>query len=120
MNEGHPVYFVIFYRDPEPGQTLADVCAAEAAFLREVQARHPRSPTPLVTGNCQGGWAAMMLAATHPDMTGPVVIAALRCPTGPAKRAAIRCATSAVSPAARWPALISDLGGGQFDGATSS
>jgi hypothetical protein len=38
---GHPVYFVIFFPDPEPGQTLADVCAAEAVFLQEVQARHP-------------------------------------------------------------------------------
>ena len=25
-------------------------------------------------GNCQGGWAAMMLAASHPDDTGPLVI----------------------------------------------
>ncbi len=44
-------------------------------FLREVHARHPHSPKPLVTGNCQGGWAAMILAATHPDLMGPVVIA---------------------------------------------
>ncbi len=72
---GHPVYFVIFFPDPEPGQTLADVCAAEAAFLQEVQVRHPHSPKPLVTGNCQGGWATMILAATHPDLMGPVVIA---------------------------------------------
>ncbi len=28
---GHPVYFVIFFRDPEPGQTLLDVCDRRAA-----------------------------------------------------------------------------------------
>ncbi len=75
LRDGHPVYFVIFFPEPEPDQTLADVCAAEAAFLREVHARHPHSPKPLVTGNCQGGWAAMILAATHPDLMGPIVIA---------------------------------------------
>ena len=31
LREGHPVYFVIFFRDPEPGQTLLDVCEAEKA-----------------------------------------------------------------------------------------
>ncbi len=31
LREGHPVYFVIFFRDPEPGQTLLDVCDAEQA-----------------------------------------------------------------------------------------
>ena len=75
LRGGHPVYFVMFFPQPEPGQTLADVCAAEAQFLREVQARHPQSPKPLVTGNCQGGWATMVLAATHPELMGPVVIA---------------------------------------------
>ena len=29
LREGHPVYFVIFFREPEPGQTLLDVCDAE-------------------------------------------------------------------------------------------
>jgi len=29
LRAGHPVYFVIFFRDPEPGQTMLDVCAAE-------------------------------------------------------------------------------------------
>ena len=59
LRDGHPVYFIIFYPEPVPGQTLADVCAAEAAFLREIYARHPASPRPLITGNCQGGWATM-------------------------------------------------------------
>ena len=74
LRAGHPVYFVIFFRDPEPGQTLLDVCEAEKAFVREVRARHPASPKPAIVGNCQGGWAAMMLAAADPDDTGPIVI----------------------------------------------
>jgi pimeloyl-ACP methyl ester carboxylesterase len=71
---GHPVYFVIFFPEPEPGQTMLDVCAAEQVFVREVRARHPDSPKPVIVGNCQGGWAAMMLAAADPDDTGPIVI----------------------------------------------
>jgi pimeloyl-ACP methyl ester carboxylesterase len=71
---GHPVYFVIFFRDPEPGQTLLDVCSAEQRFVRTVRERHPDSPKPAIVGNCQGGWAAMMLAAADPDDIGPVVI----------------------------------------------
>jgi pimeloyl-ACP methyl ester carboxylesterase len=74
LREGHPVYFVIFFRDPEPGQTLLDVCEAEKAFVHKVRALHPQSPKPAIVGNCQGGWAAMMLAAANPDDTGPIVI----------------------------------------------
>ncbi len=74
LRAGHPVYFVIFYRDPEPGQTLLDVCEAERRFVKEVRARHPDSPKPAIVGNCQGGWAAMMLASADPDDTGPIVI----------------------------------------------
>jgi len=118
LRGGHPVYFVIFYPDPEPGQTLADVCAAEALFLQEVHARHPRSPRPLVTGNCQGGWAAMILAATHPDLMGPVVIAGapLSYWAGEQGRNPLRYLAGVAGGAV--PALLaSDLGGGRFDGA---
>ena len=74
LREGHPVYFVLFFRDPEPGQTLLDVCEAEKQFVHKVRELHPRSSKPAVIGNCQGGWAAMMLAASDPDDTGPIVI----------------------------------------------
>jgi pimeloyl-ACP methyl ester carboxylesterase len=74
LREGHPVYFVIFYPEPEPGQTLLDVCAAEREFVRHVRGLHPASPKPVVVGNCQGGWAAMMLAASDPENTGAIVI----------------------------------------------
>jgi pimeloyl-ACP methyl ester carboxylesterase len=74
MRAGHPVYLVSFVRDPEPGQTLLDVCSAEQQFVKHVRALHPRSDKPAIIGNCQGGWAAMMLAASGPDDTGPIVI----------------------------------------------
>jgi len=74
LRAGHPVYFVIFFRDPEPGQTLLDVCEAERQFVKKVRELHPDSPKPAVVGNCQGGWASMMLAASSPEDTGPIVI----------------------------------------------
>ncbi len=40
LKAGHPVYFVIFYPDPEPGQTLIDVTRGGAA-LRQEGARAP-------------------------------------------------------------------------------
>src|SRR5688572_18343015 len=57
LRAGHPVYFVIFFRDPEPGQTLLDVCEAERQFVRKVRELHPHSDKPALIGNCQGGWA---------------------------------------------------------------
>jgi pimeloyl-ACP methyl ester carboxylesterase len=74
LRAGHPVYFVIFFPDPEPGQTLLDVCETEKQFVHKVRELHPESEKPAIVGNCQGGWAAMMLAAADPDDTGPIVI----------------------------------------------
>src|SRR5205809_2281576 len=71
---GHPVYFVIFFPEPQEGQTMLDVCAAEQVFVRKVRALHPESPKPVIVGNCQGGWAAMMLAAADSEDVGPIVI----------------------------------------------
>ena len=74
LRAGHPVYFLCFYPKPEPGQALYDVCSAEQEFVRKVRELHPDSPKPAIVGNCQGGWAAMMLAASDPDDVGPIVI----------------------------------------------
>src|SRR5512136_226563 len=74
MQFGHPVYFVIFFPEPEPGQTILDVTAAERKFLETVVKRHPNSPKPTIYGNCQGGWASMLIAANDPEMAGPIVI----------------------------------------------
>jgi hypothetical protein len=36
LANGHPCYFVGFLPDPVPGQTIEDVCRAEAAFVQKV------------------------------------------------------------------------------------
>ncbi len=73
LDYGHPVYFVMFYVDPEPGQTIADVHAAEIRFLEEVASRHPDAPKPAIIGNCQAGWATALIGADRPDVTGPMI-----------------------------------------------
>jgi len=122
LHEGHPVYFVIFFPNPEPGQTLLDVCNAERAFVHRVRELHPDAPKPGLVGNCQAGWAAMMLAASHPDDTGPVVIVgAPMSYWGGAWREndgdnPMRYAGGLLG--GTWLAsLTSDLGAGKFDGA---
>jgi len=122
LREGHPVYFVIFFPDPEPGQTLTHVCEAEARFIKRVREWHPKSPKPVVLGNCQGGWAAMMLAAANPDETGPIVIngAPMSYWGGAWKDGEgdnpMRYAGGLLG--GTWLAsLASDLGNGKFDGA---
>ena len=64
LKAGHPCYFVGFLPDPMPGQTIEDIARAEAVFLEKVIALHPEADgKPCVIGNCQAGWAVMMLAA---------------------------------------------------------
>ncbi len=74
LDMGHPVYFITFYTDPEPGQTIGDVAEAEIRFLEEVVRRHANAPKPAVMGNCQAGWAAALIGADRPDVTGPLVL----------------------------------------------
>lgn len=118
IHQGHPTYFVTFTRLPVPGQTLADVAAAEAEFVRRVRARHPQAPRPVVIGNCQGGWAALLLAATNPDITGPVVAngAPLSYWAGERGGRGLRYLSGLVG-GAMAVRLLSDLGAGRFDGA---
>ncbi|MCW7538539.1 DUF3141 domain-containing protein [Aquabacterium sp. A7-Y] len=122
LRAGHPVYFVIFFRDPEPGQTLFDVCDAEQTFVKKVRSLHPDSPKPALIGNCQGGWAAMMLAASDPEDTGPIVIngAPMSYWSGAWSEGKgdnpMRYAAGMLG--GTWTAsLAADLGNGKFDGA---
>jgi pimeloyl-ACP methyl ester carboxylesterase len=122
LQAGHPVYFVVFFPNPEPGQTLLDVCDAEREFVRCVRGLHPNAPKPALIGNCQGGWAAMMLASASPDDIGPVVIVgAPMSYWGGAWREGegdnpMRYAGGLLG--GTWLAsLTSDLGAGKFDGA---
>jgi pimeloyl-ACP methyl ester carboxylesterase/tellurite resistance protein len=118
LRDGHPVYFVAFRPHPEPGQTLADVMRAEVEFIREIARLHPEAPKPIVVGNCQGGWAAMLLAAANADITGPLVIngAPLAYWSGRVGENPMRYNGGLLG--GLMPALLfSDLGHGQFDGA---
>jgi pimeloyl-ACP methyl ester carboxylesterase len=118
LSAGHPVYFVIFFPEPMPGQTLADVTDAEAEFIRIVAERHPRSQKPVIVGNCQGGWAVMMLAAARPDIAGPLVIngAPMSYWSGNDGESPMRYSGGLMGGA--WLSLLaSDLGAGKFDGA---
>ncbi len=116
---GHPCYFVGFLPDPMPGQTLEDVARAEAVFLEKVIALHPDAEgKPCVIGNCQGGWAVMMLAALRPELFGPIIIAGspLCYWAGVHGKNPMRYSGGLLG--GSWlTALTSDLGGGKFDGA---
>lgn len=70
---GHPTYFVIFFPHPCPGQKLGDVLKAFRRFVEAVSASHGGVP-PVLYGNCQAGWAAMLLAADCQGLSGPVVL----------------------------------------------
>ena len=118
LRAGHAVYMVIFFPEPMPGQTLADVSLAETEFLRIVRERHPTRGKPVVMGNCQGGWAAMLVAALDPDNVGPIVIngAPMSYWAGNDAENPMRYAGGVLG--GSWTALLaSDLGGGVFDGA---
>jgi pimeloyl-ACP methyl ester carboxylesterase len=118
LRRGHPVYFVIFFKDPEPGQTILDITAAERTFLRTVHDLHPKAAKPVVIGNCQGGWAVMMLGASDPDLMGPLVLngAPLSYWAGEKGRNPMRYTGGLAG--GSWPAaLMADLGNGKFDGA---
>lgn len=118
LRQGHPVYFVAFRRDPEPGQYLSYVTRSEAAFVREVMRRHPQSAKPVVIGNCQGGWATLLLAATNPDLTGPVVVNGAPVAPWSGRIGENPMRYNAGLLGGTWiPMFLSDLGGGLFDGA---
>jgi hypothetical protein len=117
LHEGHPTYFVVFFPEPCPGQTLADVLHALRRFVREVERRHPRS-RPAVYGNCQAGWAAAMLAATHDGLSGPTILngSPLSYWAGESDVNPMRLAGGLLG--GTWLThFVSDLGDGRFDGA---
>ena len=119
MRAGHPSYFVGFSPDPMPGQTIEDIMRAEAVFLEKVIELHPQAEgKPCVIGNCQAGWAVMMVAATRPELFGPLIIpgSPLSYWAGVEGENPMRY-TGGVLGGSWLTALTSDLGGGKFDGA---
>src|SRR6266480_2095719 len=76
MKAGHPCYFIGFLPEPMPGQTIERIAYAEALFIEKVISRHPNADgKPCVVGNCQAGWAVMILASLRPELFGPVIVA---------------------------------------------
>jgi len=119
MRAGHPAYFVGFTPNPEPGQTIEDIMRAEAVFLEKVIALHPQADgKPCVIGNCQAGWAVMMVAATRPELFGPIIIpgSPLSYWAGVEGENPMRY-TGGLAGGSWMTALMGDLGGGTFDGA---
>jgi len=117
MHEGHPVYFVMFYPEPMPHQTLNDVHLALRAFVAEIGKRHPDTP-PILYGNCQAGWALALLAADCAGLSGPVVLngSPLSYWAGEAGSNPMRVSGGLTGGV--WAAhMLSDLGDGRFDGA---
>ena len=116
---GHPCYFVGFLPDPMPGQTIEDIARAEAVFLEKVIALHPEADgKPCVIGNCQAGWAVMMLAAIRPELFGPIIIAGSPLSYWAGVRGKYPMRYSGGLLGGSWlTAFASDLGHGKFDGA---
>jgi pimeloyl-ACP methyl ester carboxylesterase len=116
---GHPVYFIGFIPDPVEGQTIEDIARAHTVFLEKVIELQPEAVgKPMLIGNCQAGWHAIMAACMRPDLTGPVVLAGAPLSYWGGVRGRNPMRYSGGLLGGTWIArLISDLGGGIFDGA---
>ena len=115
---GHPCYFVMFFPQPVPGQTIESVCAAEVQFLKKVGELHPQADKPFVIGNCQGGWALLMAASLAPESVGPLLLAGspISYWAGVEGRNPMRYSGGLLG--GTWMAsLAGDIGHGVFDGA---
>ena len=119
MKAGHPCYFIGFMPEPVPGQSIEDITHAEGTFIEKVIALHPDADgKPCVIGNCQAGWAVMILASLRPELFGPIIIAGAPLSYWAGVRGKYPMRYSGGLLGGSWlTALTSDLGGGKFDGA---
>ncbi|MBA5777563.1 DUF3141 domain-containing protein [Stappia sp. F7233] len=119
LRAGHPVYFVAFRPKPVPGQTLRDVALAEKLFLDKVAELHPDAEAkPAIVGNCQAGWAIMILSALAPDQASVISIAGSPLSYWAGKEGKDPMRYFGGLTGGNWlAALAADLGGGIFDGA---
>jgi hypothetical protein len=116
---GHPCYFIGFLPEPMPGQTIEDIARAEAVFLEKVIDLHSDADgKPCVIGNCQAGWAIMMLAAIRPELFGPIIIAGAPLSYWAGVRGHNPMRYSGGLLGGSWlTAFAGDMGHGRFDGA---
>ena len=119
MKAGHSCYFIGFLPEPMPGQTIERIARAEALFIEKVISRHPEADgKPCVIGNCQAGWAIMILASLRPELFGPVIVAGAPLAYWAGVHGKYPMRYSGGLLGGSWlTALTSDLGGGKFDGA---
>src|SRR5271165_7059399 len=102
-----------------PGQTIEDIARAEAVFLEKVIALHPDAEgKPCVIGNCQAGWAVMMVASISPQLFGPIIIVGSPLSYWAGQRGLNPMRYNGGLFGGSWlAALTSDIGNGIFDGA---
>jgi pimeloyl-ACP methyl ester carboxylesterase len=119
MKAGHTCYFIGFLPEPMPDQTIERIARAEALFIEKVISRHPEADgRPCVIGNCQAGWAVMILASLRPDLFGPIIIAGAPLAYWAGVHGKYPMRYSGGLLGGSWlTALTSDLGAGKFDGA---
>lgn len=119
MKAGHPCYFIGFLPEPMPGQTIERIARAEALFIEKVISLHPKADgKPCVIGNCQAGWAVMILASLRPELFGPLIIAGAPLAYWAGVHGKYPMRYSGGLLGGSWlTALASDLGAGKFDGA---
>jgi len=117
LHAGYPVYFVVFYPEPVPGQTLADVLHSLRRFTEQVSRRHEGKP-PILYGNCQAGWAIAILAADCEGLAGPVVLNGSPLSYWAGEEGVNPARVSGGLLGGEWLThLTADLGNGRFDGA---
>lgn len=119
LRKGHPCYFVTFFPMPTETQTIQSVGEAEVVFLRKVRELHPEADgKPFVIGNCQGGWAAALVAASAPSLVGPLMLAGSPLSYWAGVRGKNPMRYSGGMLGGSWmSSLAADLGDGHFDGA---
>ena len=88
-------------------------------FIEKVISRHPEANgKPCVIGNCQAGWAIMILASLRPELFGPVIVAGAPLAYWEGVHGKYPMRYSGGLLGGSWlTALTSDLGAGKFDGA---
>lgn len=113
----HPVYFIAFSAEPEPGQTFLDVVEGQVSFFETVARLHPNAPAPFAIGNCQAGYQTLMVAMLRPDLFGPCMVAGSPMSYWQGEHGKNPMRYSGGLLGGSWlTALVSDLGKGKFDG----
>ena len=115
---GHPVYFVSFLPKPVRGQTVEDVCNAEAHFISKISEWHPAAEKPCLIGNCQAGWQIALMSSLHPELAGVLILAGAPLSYWAGKHGGTPARYAAGMMGGSWiNAFLNDLGDGFFDGA---